>query len=103
MCQALLGASMAFGLQEWGFVIVIVLLLFGAAAIPKLARSLGRAQGEFKKARREMDLEMAAAAGETAETPASEESVRRTARELGIPEQGRDLGEVKRLIQQKLA
>jgi len=30
-------------------VIVIAVLIFGGAAIPKLARSLGSAQGEFKK------------------------------------------------------
>lgn len=30
-------------------VIIIAVLIFGGAAIPKLARSLGSAQGEFKK------------------------------------------------------
>jgi sec-independent protein translocase protein TatA len=30
-------------------VLVIVVLIFGGAAIPKLARNLGSAQGEFKK------------------------------------------------------
>lgn len=30
-------------------VVVVVVLIFGGAAIPKLARSLGSAQGEFKK------------------------------------------------------
>jgi sec-independent protein translocase protein TatA len=29
--------------------IVVVVVLFGGAAIPKLARNLGSAQGEFKK------------------------------------------------------
>lgn len=35
----------------WEFILVILLiaLLFGGAQIPKLARSLGQAQREFKK------------------------------------------------------
>ena len=94
-------------MQEWGIVLVVVLLLFGATAIPKLARSLGRAQGEFTKAREEMRREVAAGAAETSSTvssvPADENAVRKTARDLGIPEAGMPLDEVKRRIQQKLA
>lgn len=90
-------------------ILVVVLLLFGAAAIPRLARSLGQAKGEFSKAKREFESEAAKAESATATaatTPAagpSEEQVRRTARELGIAEQGKSLDEVKLLIQQKLA
>ena len=88
-------------------IVVVVLLLFGAAAIPKLARSLGQAKGEFTKARKEFDSEAARAesvgASAPATAPPSEEQVRRTARELGIAEQGKTLDEVKQLIQQRLA
>ncbi len=78
---------------------LVVLLLFGANAIPKLARSLGRAQGEFSKAKKEYHAEAKAAeAGQP-----SEEQVRRTARDLGIDEAGKPLDEVKRLIAQKMA
>lgn len=35
---------------EWLIVLAVVLLLFGSTAIPKLARSIGQAQKEFKKA-----------------------------------------------------
>lgn len=84
-------------------ILVVVLLLFGAAAIPRLARSLGQAKGEFAKARREFEGEAAKAEAGTAGVAApSEEQVRRTARELGIAEQGKSLDEVKLLIQQKL-
>lgn len=38
-----------FGLDSVVVVVVIVVVLFGSAAIPKLARSLGSAQSEFKK------------------------------------------------------
>lgn len=87
-------------------ILVVVLLLFGAAAIPKLARSLGQAKGEFSKAKREFDSEAAAAergtlAGKPGEP--TEAQVRQTARDLGIAEQGKSLDEVKELIQRKLA
>lgn len=49
---------MAFGPMEWVIVIALVVLLFGATAIPKLARSMGRAQGEFQKARSEFQEEV---------------------------------------------
>jgi sec-independent protein translocase protein TatA len=96
-------------------ILVVVLLLFGAAAIPKLARSMGQAKGEFTKAKREFEsaataAEQASVAGSGATsagpaTPAgpSEAQVRQTARDLGIAEQGMGLDEVKRQIQQKLA
>ncbi len=33
---------------EWYIVAIVVLVLFGGSQIPKLARSLGQAQKEFK-------------------------------------------------------
>ena len=82
---------------------LVVLLLFGATAIPKLARSLGRAQGEFNRAKKEFHAEAAKTEGAGPAAPASEEQVRRTARDLGIDEAGKPLDEVKRLIAQRLA
>ena len=40
---------MNLGAPELLIVLVIVLLLFGGAKLPKLAKSLGEAQREFKK------------------------------------------------------
>jgi sec-independent protein translocase protein TatA len=37
------------GAPELLIVLVVVLVLFGGAKLPKLARSLGQAQSEFKK------------------------------------------------------
>jgi sec-independent protein translocase protein TatA len=34
---------------EWWVVLAVVVLIFGASQLPKLARSLGQAQKEFKK------------------------------------------------------
>lgn len=79
---------------------IVVLLLFGATQIPRLARALGRAQGEFKKARGEFATEMAAGAAEIRE---DEEKIRRSARDLGIDEAGKSLDDVKRLMQERLA
>jgi sec-independent protein translocase protein TatA len=87
-------------------IVIVVLLLFGAAAIPKLARSLGQAKGEFTKAKREFDSAAATTERSAASVPAAEPTeaqVRQTARDLGIAEQGRPLDEVKELIQRKLA
>jgi sec-independent protein translocase protein TatA len=38
------------GAPELLIVLLVVLLLFGGAKLPQLARSLGQAQGEFRKA-----------------------------------------------------
>ncbi|CAN5626185.1 hypothetical protein BH10ACT2_BH10ACT2_27670 [soil metagenome] len=37
-----------FGPAEIGILLVIVLVLFGGASLPKLAKNLGKAQKEFK-------------------------------------------------------
>jgi len=37
------------GAPELLIVLVVILVLFGGAKLPKLARSLGQAQNEFKK------------------------------------------------------
>ena len=41
------------GAPELVIILIIVLLVFGGAKLPKLARSLGEAQKEFKKGVRE--------------------------------------------------
>lgn len=45
--------------QEWIFVIIIVLvLIFGAKKIPELAKTFGKAKGEFEKGKIEGDKEL---------------------------------------------
>jgi len=46
------------GPMELGLGLAIVVLLFGAKKIPKLARSSGEALGEFKKGRQKMEDEI---------------------------------------------
>lgn len=44
---------MNLGGPELLIILVVVLLLFGTTKLPKLARSLGQAQGEFKQGLRD--------------------------------------------------
>lgn len=43
--------------QEWIVIAVVALLLFGGSQLPKLARSIGQAQKEFKKGLAEGETE----------------------------------------------
>lgn len=46
------------GTPEIIFIVLIVVLLFGAKKIPELARGIGQSLGEFKKARDEFEREV---------------------------------------------
>ncbi|PKL09483.1 MAG: twin-arginine translocase TatA/TatE family subunit [Spirochaetae bacterium HGW-Spirochaetae-7] len=45
------------GSTELIVIVIVILVLFGASAIPKFARSLGEAKKEFSKAIKESELE----------------------------------------------
>jgi sec-independent protein translocase protein TatA len=46
-------------LDDWLIIAVVAAILFyGSSKIPQLARSLGRAMGEFKKGRLEVEREL---------------------------------------------
>ncbi len=91
------------GNQEWILIILAIILLFGAAAIPKLARSLGRAQGEFQKARQEFNKEVQAGQRDAGPSPQEEERrIRAAAEQLGIETEGKSLDEVKQALNQKV-
>jgi len=48
-------------LDDWLIIAVVVAILFyGSSKIPQLAHSLGRAMGEFKKGRAEVEREIKA-------------------------------------------
>ena len=46
------------GPTEMGVLLLIVLLIFGPSQIPKMARGLGQAMREFRKAQREISDEI---------------------------------------------
>ena len=50
--------------MEWFWIALIVILLFGADKLPKLARGLGKSLGEFKKAKDDFEKEIHSAASE---------------------------------------
>ena len=49
---------MHLGFTELFLILVVVLLLFGARRIPEIARSLGRASQEYKKAKEDFLAEV---------------------------------------------
>ena len=46
------------GPPELAIIALALILLFGASKLPKLARSMGSATGEFKKGRQEVEEEL---------------------------------------------
>ena len=48
---------MSLGFTEIILIALFILIVFGAKRIPELARSMGRASYEFKKAKEELNIE----------------------------------------------
>lgn len=55
-------------------VIVVGVLIFGAAKIPKLAKTFGKAKGEFEKGKIEADRELKEFKDEVNNTPKDKET-----------------------------
>ena len=49
--------NMSIGLSELVLILVVVLLLFGGKRIPELAKALGKASYEYKKAKEAFDID----------------------------------------------
>jgi len=67
----------AFGLPhggEWLYILIGIVILFGADKIPKLARGLGKSLGEFKKAKEDFEKEVRAAANEPETKPVTDQN-----------------------------
>jgi sec-independent protein translocase protein TatA len=82
--------------MEWILLLlVVVLLLFGAKKIPELARSIGKATGEFKRGQREVEREIR----DASEEPKKKESkVVKAAKALGIDTKGKTDNQLKKEI-----
>ncbi len=97
--------------SEWLIVIVIVVvLIFGANKIPDLAKSLGRAQGEFQKGKVESEMEVAklraqagTPAAAQAPAPSEHDKLMKAASELGIPTDGKTDDEIRAAMKDHLA
>jgi TatA/E family protein of Tat protein translocase len=55
--------------MDWVWVFLVLVLIFGADKIPKLARGLGKSLGEFKKAKEDFEKELHSASTTTPATP----------------------------------
>jgi sec-independent protein translocase protein TatA len=111
---------MFFGMPGGGELVVIgiliVVLLFGAAKVPQLARSFGQAMGEFKKAKRESELNLknledsvtGDEKGEIPKTTAKAETktenvnIKEVAAYMGIETEGKTEEELKAEVQAKM-
>ncbi|MHC1600547.1 MAG: twin-arginine translocase TatA/TatE family subunit [Candidatus Methanospirareceae archaeon] len=96
--------------------VVAIVLLFGAAKVPQLARSFGQAMGEFKKAKRESELnlknledsitgdEKGAIPKTTAkaETKSEDVNIREVAAYMGIDTEGKTDEQLKAEVQAKM-
>ena len=69
---------MSLGLPEIILIVVFILIVFGAKRIPELARALGRASYEFKKAKNELTEESREFV-DAAEKAAEKEDAKKTA------------------------
>lgn len=74
------------GGPELLIILLIAILLFGASKVPKLARSSGKAIGEFKKGREEVEQELEELTGQ--EFTGDEEGEGDTGDPLGMSGEG---------------
>lgn len=80
------------GTQELILIFFVVILLFGANKLPELARSLGKASGEFKKAQIEAASEIRKLETPVHESKNVRQHIQKLASDLGISIEGKDEG-----------
>ena len=73
---------MSLGLTEIGLIFVVVLVLFGGKKIPELARGLGRAQAEYKKAKEAVETEVNEFKAEVRKAAKKESQTKKTQRSV---------------------
>ena len=78
-------------------VVIVVILLFGAKKIPELARSMGRAKGEFEKGKTESAKESEKLVKKDS-TQEEREKLEKAAKALGIDVEGKSIEELKEAI-----
>jgi sec-independent protein translocase protein TatA len=90
---------MAFlGPWEIGLILVVILLLFGGRKLPELARSVGDAVKQFRKAT-DSPLEEPQKEGEV--TDQEKKNIVETAKKMGIDVEGRSLKDISKDILEK--
>ena len=92
---------MAFiGPWEIGLILVVILILFGGKKIPELARSMGEAVKQYRKAT-EGTSEETAKEGKEEITEHERKTILETAKKLGIDVEGRSIKEISEDILEK--
>jgi len=91
------------GTPEIIAIVIVVILLFGANKIPELARSLGKAAGEFKKGKNDLEAELSdigkPVKGKSQENTSSK--IKTMAQDLGIATEGKSDEQLLEEIQKK--
>jgi sec-independent protein translocase protein TatA len=88
---------------EWIIILAFILLLFGGSKLPELARSLGRAKGEFTKGQKDLEREMAQEGKKSKKTGKKASSkIVSAAETLGIDTEGKSEKQLKKEIAKKL-
>ncbi|MEE9115687.1 MAG: twin-arginine translocase TatA/TatE family subunit [Thermoplasmata archaeon] len=97
---------MAFGLDAGLelpiLILIVVILLFGAKKIPELARGVGRALGEFKRGKMEIEREIAQSSSAGAAPAAGGDGITAAAKELGLIVEGRNEAELRGKILEEI-
>ena len=77
------------GTQELIMIFGVVLLLFGANKLPELARSMGSAMGEFKKAQISSEQNLKDFENSIKEPTVTKSKIQETAEKIGIDIKGK--------------
>ena len=95
------------GTTEILLIFVAIILLFGAAKLPDLAKSMGRSMGEFKRGQMEVEKEIQSMKNEPAKPYAQEQveltRVQRMAKNLNIDIAGKSEDQLLAEIEKKMA
>jgi sec-independent protein translocase protein TatA len=92
------------GTPEIIAIVIVVILLFGANKIPELARSLGKAAGEFKKGKNDLEAELSDIGKPVKEGKSQENTsskIKTMAQDLGIATEGKSDEQLLDEIQKK--
>jgi sec-independent protein translocase protein TatA len=88
--------------EEWIIlIIVVVVLLFGSKKIPELARSVGRARGEFEKGKVETEDEIRKDREQAKKQP-ERDKLEKAATSLGISFEGKSDEELREDVRKAL-
>ncbi len=82
--------------------VIAVILLFGAKKIPDLARSIGRARGEFEKGTSEYEAEVRKGREGEKKEPTEREKLEQAAKPLGITVEGKSDEELREALKKAL-